>query len=152
MSPEERFTALRAKFVSDLEVSRAELATARETLAAAEAAHGEARTAWQELNAFLANAHRSPTEGTAAPLRHEILNSDEFLRVHSAESARGTARGAVKGLEYTVNELALAIDQVDLALTAAKITHLSPRVTIAPSRRLPQPVEFDDIEMSRRVV
>jgi len=148
VTPVQHFEALRAKFVSELEASRAEISTARATLAASEAEHGEARTAWQDLNAFLANAHRSPSEGTAAPLRHEILNSDERSRLDSAESARGAARAAVKNLEYTVNELALAIDQVDAALTAAKVVHL-PRTTEPPTRRKPLVVDFDDIEMPR---
>jgi len=80
--PEETFTALRAKFVSDLEVSRAALTTAAK--ASPQRSRMAMRTTPAALNAFLANAHRSPSEGTAAPLRHEILNSDERSKLDSA--------------------------------------------------------------------
>jgi hypothetical protein len=148
VTPAQKFEALRAKFVSDLEATSSNLATARATLIAAEAVHGEARTVWQDLNALLAAGHRSESEGTPAPLRHEILNSDESSALDAAKSTRGAALAVIKNLEHEVRELQLSIEHVDRSLTSVKVTHL-PRPTTEQLRRKPAPVDYDNITMPR---
>jgi hypothetical protein len=148
MTPAEQFEAWRSELAIELETAIDECSTAQATLEAAQVAHGEARTAWHDLDKFAAAGMRSPTDGVPGPLHSRLLNARAALM--EAESARGTALGAVKGLEQRVKSLQDSIEFADRSLTAAKVAQL-PRGTQS-SRRRAAPVQFDNIVLPREAV
>jgi hypothetical protein len=144
MTPAETFTGWRGELAAELEVASGNLATARTTAAAADASHGATRTAWHEFNAFAAGALRGPSDLLSGPLHSRVTSMREQL--DAAERARGAARAAVASLEQRVADLTLALDQIDLAITASKVKAF-PRSLELSTRRKPVPIEFDDIQM-----
>jgi hypothetical protein len=145
VTPAQQFEAWRAELVTELESVQEALPAARSAVQAAQAAHAAAQTAWLDLNRFAAAA--VPNHGSmSGPLYSRVMKSRDAL--DEAERARGAPLAAVEALTNRVADLQLAIAQVDCALTAAKVVQL-PRPAVETSRRKPQVIDYDNIEMSR---
>lgn len=145
MTPVQQFEAWRTELESERESVLEALPPARSAVQTAQTAHAAARTAWIDLNTFAAKA--VPNHGSmSGPLYGRLMKSRDA--VDAAERARGAPLAALQSLSNRLADLTLAIDQIDLALTSAKVTHL-PRSVAAPSRRRTQPIDYDNITMPR---
>src|SRR5258708_618006 len=142
MTPVQQFEAWRAELVIELEETSQNLAAERARLAVAEAAYGEAKDAREALQRFAKDALKQLSDNAiAAPLHFRLATVPETLK--AAQGERGAARASVKAFDEQLARLRNAIAQIDIALTADKVTALRPNA--APARRQPQPIEFDNI-------
>lgn len=150
MTPVEQFAAWRAELSLELDETSEKLKAERARLAVAEVAYREAREANAALQKFAKDAFATllVNNGIAGPLHARLLDArDEILK--GPEGERGGARAATLALEDRNTQLRDAINQIDVALTGARVTQLRPAA--APSRREPAPVEFDNIMPGRAV-
>jgi hypothetical protein len=146
VTPAQQFEAWCVDWLAEREVKQQQLADARTKLAAAEIAYDAAKTVQSALNEFARGALPNSQSSMATILHARLVNSREDLT--AAEGIRGGLRALVKQLENRVADLSDAIAQANRAIDADKVTEqLRPIAT--PTRRLPQPISFDNIEMPR---
>ena len=146
MTPVEQFETWRAEIVLELEEAAQTLESERARLAAAELAHREAKAANAALLKFSKDAFLPlwVNNGIAGPL-HARLVFEEREATRATSNELGGARAAVNNFALRVNELQDALNQIDFALTAAKVTQLRPAAESA--RRMPPPIDYDTIQM-----
>jgi hypothetical protein len=144
VTPIEQFAQWRGDFVAEHEGEVKQLAESRTVLTAAETVYHEVGDRKAALSVFVAGAFPSGAS-VAAPLHAKIMNYRDMLKGPAA--ARGAALAAVSGHEARITELRTAIDQIDAAVAASKVTHLRPGVETV--RRQPQVVDYDTIQLPR---
>ena len=152
MTPAEQFVVWRAELVEERTSVLEQLEAARAQLQAAEERHEREKAAVAALNKFVSGC-RGARDGAvislAGPLYARLTGAREPLK--AAQSERAAVGAAMHALEVRAAELQDAVDQVDRALTAEKVTELRPPAG-ETSRRRHQPtiVDYDTIRPSAR--
>jgi hypothetical protein len=142
MTPVQQFSFWREEISLEIEEIAQQLEAERARLVAAEVAYKVAKEADAALQLFAKDALKDLSDSAlAVPLYSRLVTAREILKAPQGE--RGSARASVKSLEERIAQLRDAVGQIDVALTADKVTELRPNA--APARRKPQSIEFDNI-------
>jgi hypothetical protein len=145
--PVQEYEALRASYIVKLVEINQELEAERARLATAAGDRRERLDSLEAMRQFTKDRLLKNLSNKALPmpLHSGLVEIEERLK---PSGDYGAALAKVASLEEQAAGLRDSIAYIDVALTANKVTELRPNV--APSRRKPAPVDFDNISIANR--
>lgn len=143
MAAREQLETWRAELVEEQAALLEELATAKGKLTTAQREYQGAAADWAEIR-DLTNHGIHPFDGGMASGLHARLEERRREALRGPSGARAIAMGRVKSIQGAIAGRALAICQIDRALSAEKVTPLRP----VDSYRKPVPLDYENITMS----